>query len=176
MKNLFLAISFFMIASGINAQNAEETKSIEGFRDFYWGQHVDSIFREGEKVNFSKVERNGVQEQDGNYYVINGENLKIGAIDLTQIYYVFSSKDNRLFKVLIEGRKKDTDQMRFIVDYKYGERVNEAAKDDKVIKQWIIRDVYITLREYTHNKFDLELKSDWQAAQAFKKNTSVEDF
>jgi hypothetical protein len=176
MKNLFLAISFFMIATGINAQTNNETQSIEGFRDLIWGGHVDSIFRDGEKLSFTKVERNGAQEKDGNYYTISGDNMKIGAVELTQIYYVFSMKDDRLFKVLMEGKKKDTDQMRFIVDYKYGESVNEAAKDDKVIKQWIIRDVYITLREFTHNKFELELKSDWQAAQAFKKNTSVDDF
>lgn len=176
MKNLFLAISFFMIASGINAQSSEDVKTIEGFRDFKWGEHVDSIFRDGEKIEFTATKRNGEEEKDGSYYTIKGDNMLIGNVVLNQIYYVFSEKDNRLFKVLMEGKKSDTEQMRFIVDYKYGESVNEAAKDDKVIKQWIIRDVYITLKEYSYNKFELELKSDWQAAQAFKKNTSVEDF
>jgi hypothetical protein len=174
MKHLLTITCFLLI--GILASAQTKTQRIEGFRDFTWGSHIDSIFRDGSPVKFNKVERNDANENDGHYYTIKGDNMYIGNVALTNIYYVFSKKDNRLFKVLLEGKKQDTEQMRFIVDFKYGESVNEGTVDDKILKQWLVRDVYITLREFSFNKFELELRSDWQAAQAYKKNTSVSDF
>lgn len=174
MKHLLLLAFAGLIFMNVNAQS--NTERIEGFRDFKWGSHVDSIFRDGSKIDFIKFDRKDAQENDGIYYTIKGDNMVIGNVVLSQIYYVFSHKDNRLFKVLMEGKKADTEQMKFIVDHKYGSSVNEGVLDDKVLKQWLIRDVYITLREFSFNKFELELKSDWQAAEAYKKNTNVKDF
>jgi hypothetical protein len=174
MKHLLVIATFGLMLLNVNAQT--KTERIEGFRDFIWGTHVDSVYSKDNLVQFTKVERNDSNEKDGNYYTLKGDNMIIGNVVLTQIYYVFSKKDNRLFKVLMEGRKDDTEQMRFIVDHKYGKSVNDGALDDKIIKQWLIRDVYITLREFSFNKFELELKSDWQAAEAYKKNTNVADF
>jgi hypothetical protein len=174
MKQL-LTLAFCLFAAlTMNAQT--EKQRIEGFRDFKWGAHVDSITRNGEPVKFTKVDRNDAHETDGHYYTIKGDNMMIGNVTLTNVFYVFSKKDQRLFKVLLEGKKADTEQMRFIVDFKYGESVNEGVFDDKILKQWLVRDVYITLREFSFNKFELELRSDWQAAEAYKKNTNVKDF
>ena len=66
--------------------------------------------------------------------------------------------------------------MDFIVDYKYGQHVNEAIDDDKISKQWIVADVTLSLFNFNYNKFEFELLSDWEAAEAYKKNTSVTDF
>ena len=102
--------------------------------------------------------------------------MTLGSITLTNIYYVFSEGTNKLYKVLLEGKKADVEQMDFIVDYKYGQHVNEAIDDDKISKQWIIVDVTLSLYNFNYNKFEFELLSDWEAAEAYKKNTSVTDF
>lgn len=148
---------------------------IEGFRNFIWGTHVDSTFVNGQKVNFvpaTKVDLlNG-----GKFYTLPNDDLTIGSVRLTNIYYVFSDDNSRLYKVLLEGKKKDVEEMEFIVDYKYGDHVNEAVDDDKVSKQWIVADVTLSLYNYNYNKFEFELVSDWEAAEAYKKNTNVTDF
>lgn len=154
---------------------AQEKTRIEGFRDFAWGSHVDSTFVNGQKVNFvpaTKVDLiNG-----GKFYTLAYDDLSIGSVRLTNIYYVFSDDNNKLFKVLLEGKKKDVEEMEFIVDYKYGDHANEAIDDDKISKQWIVADVTLSLYNYNYNKFEFELVSDWEAAEAYKKNTNVTDF
>lgn len=163
-----------MVQSAAFAQSDEA--QIEGFRDLTWGEHLDSIYRNGEKLNFELVEMNDENQNDGIYYRLKGDNLMIGSVLLTEIYYVFSEEDQRLFKVLMLGRKTDVGQMEFIVDYKYGEMQNENATDNQIVKQWIVKDVTLTLSDFAYNKFELELHSDWQAAAAYAKNTNVNDF
>lgn len=172
MKQL-LTILFLAGFTIINAQ-IKQTR-IDGFRDFKWGSHVDSLDRSGEPVMFipaTKVDLlNG-----GKFYTLPQENLVLGSIVLTNIYYVFSDKTDKLYKVVLEGKKSDVESMDFIVDHKYGEHVNEAVDDDKISKQWIVADVTLSLYNFNYNKFEFELLSDWEAAEAYEKNTSVTDF
>ncbi len=165
---LFIASMCF-----VNAQ-VEQTR-IEGFRDFVWGSHVDSIMRDGQKVVFTPADKVDILN-GGKFYTLNNDQLYIGSVKLSQIYYVFSDKTNKLYKVILEGKKSDVEKMDFIVDYKYGTNVNEAIDDDKVSKQWIVADVTLSLYNFNYNKFEFELVSDWEAAEAYKKNTSVTDF
>lgn len=148
---------------------------IEGFRDFKWGSHVDSIMRDGQQVVFTPATKVDLLN-GGKFYTLAYDNLSLGSLELNNIYYVFSDKTNRLYKVILEGKKKDVEQMDFIVDYKYGDHVNEAIDDDKISKQWIVADVTLSLFNFNYNKFEFELASDWEAAEAYKKNTSVSDF
>ena len=173
-KVLLLLVAIMGMQLAVSAQS--EMTRIEGFRDFTWGEHVDSVFRNGEQVKFLASDRDDENENDGNYYKIKNDNLLIGNVLLTDIYYVFSEEDDRLFKVLMVGRKMEVEQMEFIVDYKYGKQVNEDVIDDKILKQWVITDVTISLVDFAYNKFELELKSDWKAAAAYAKNTNVNDF
>ena len=43
-------------------------------------------------------------------------------------------------------------------------------------RQWIVADVTLSLYNFNYNKFEFELLSDWEAAEAYEKNTSVTDF
>ncbi len=157
----------------INAQNVPDR--IEGFRDFKWGSHVDSIYINGNKVIFTPANKVDLLN-GGKFYTVNNDDLTIGSIGLTNIYYVFSDKTNRLYKVILEGKKQNVEEMDFIVDYKYGKHVNELVDDDKVSKQWIVADVTLSLYNFNYNKFEFELLSDWEAAEAYKKNINVSDF
>ena len=166
---LFLTVSLF---ANVFAQ--EDKTKIEGFRSFTWGQEITEMKVNGEVANFIKMEKE--KEKDGDYYILADENLKIGNVMLKNIEYVFSKKDGKFFKVVLNGKKADSEQMNFIVDYKYGENLNEDAKDDKVIKEWIVNNVTITMKDYNLHKFELTIESDWEAAEAFRKNTNVSDF
>ena len=142
MKKL-ITLLFVVGFTFLNAQNVPDR--IEGFRDFKWGSHVDSIYANGSKVVFTPANKVDLLN-GGKFYTINNENLTIGSIGLTNIYYVFSDKTKRLYKVILEGKKQDVEEMDFIVDYKYGENINIDEKDDKIIKQWIVDNVTITLK------------------------------
>jgi hypothetical protein len=172
MRSLFILIclSLFSIA---NAQT--NTERIEGFRDFKWGSHLDSIVRDGSPVQFIPANKVDLLN-GGKFYTLAQENLMLGSIQLTNIYYVFSEDNSRLYKVILEGKKSDVEEMDFIVDYKYGSHLNEKMDDDKVSKQWLIKDVTLSLYNFNYNKFEFELWSDWEAAEAYQKNTNVTDF
>ena len=172
MKQI-LTIVFVAVLAISSAQT--DLSRIEGFRDFKWGSHVDSIMRDGKQVIFTPATKVDLLN-GGKFYTLANDNLVLGSIKLNNIYYVFSDKTNRLYKVILEGKKNDVEQMDFIVDYKYGSHVNEAVDDDKISKQWIVADVTLSLFNFNYNKFEFELASDWEAAEAYKKNTSVNDF
>ncbi|MCD8528893.1 MAG: hypothetical protein LRY27_02750 [Chitinophagales bacterium] len=148
---------------------------IEGFRDINWGSHVDSIYANGQHIVFTPANKVDLLN-GGKYFVINNDNMLLGNLILTNIYYVFSENNNRLYKVILEGKKNDVEQMEFIVDYKYGDHLNEKMDDDKISKQWLVQDVTLSLYNFNYNKFEFELLSDWEAAEAYKKNTNVSDF
>lgn len=171
MKRILSIVAILCFTSTIFAQE-NETSKIDGFRTFKWGQILEEMTKDGEQPNFIETEK----LKDGAYYILAEENLMIGNVLLSGINYVFSKKDDKFFKVVLTGKKIDVEQMQFIVDYKYGEHVNETERDDKIIMQWIVEDVTITLIDYKYNKFELILESNWEAVQAFKKNTNVSDF
>jgi len=171
MKQIFILLLLIGTFSFSNAQNKGK---IEGFRSFKWGQEINEMKIDGEVANFIKTDSE--KEKDGDHYILADENLVIGNVLLKQIEYVFSKKDGKFYKVILTGKKEDVEQMTFIVDYKYGNNLNEDKKDDQVIKQWLVDNVTITLKDFNLHKFFLILESDWEAAEAFRKNTNVNDF
>ena len=171
MKYIFTLITIFAMTFSTFAQNDADQK-IKGFRSFDWGQIMEEMKVNGEEPNFIQTEK----MKDGKYFILAEENLVIGNVLLTGIQYVFSKKDDKFYKAILTGKKEDVEQMNFIVDYKYGGNLNIDEKDGKVIKQWIVDNVTIILTDFEFNTFELTIESDWEAAEAFKKNTNVTDF
>lgn len=171
MKHILTIILLVGFVTAGYAQKDAPNK-IKGFRTFDWGNKLEKLTKDGEQPNFIETEK----LKDGTYYILAEENLMLGNVLLSGINYVFSKKDDKFYKVVLTGKKVDVEQMQFIVDYKYGEHLNETEKDDKKIMQWIVDDVTITLIDHKFNKFELILESNWEAVQAFKKNTNVTDF
>lgn len=172
MKKILSLVAFFCFTTVMFAQERSSAK-IEGFRSFEWGQKLEDMTTEdGDAPNFIPIEK----LKDGSYYIIANENLNIGNVLLTSINYVFSRKDDKFYKVVLTGKKEDVEQMKFIIEYKYGKSQNDTQKDDKQLKQWLIQNVNMVLTDYDFKKFELTIESNWEAAEAFKKNTNVTDF
>lgn len=170
MKYIITIFTIFALSANVLAQTAD--KNIEGFRTLKWGDEISSVMIKGEVANFIATEKS----KEGSAYILPSENLMIGNVLLNEIKYVFSKKDDKFFKVNLTGRKEEVEQMKFIISHKYGEPINEIEKDDKTIQEWIVGNVTIKLTDYTFNTFELVIKSDWEAAEAYKKNTNVSDF
>ena len=168
MKNTLTALLVLMFVTGY-AQTSDQ--SITRFRNIPWGSHRDSISVAGVNLEFVK-DRNSLIK---NSYVVVNDNMTIGNVRLTKVNYIFND-EGRFTKVYVEGLKEDAEQMRFILEYKFGPHKNESRVDNITYKQWIVRDVTFTLGTYDFLKFELKIESNWQASEAYKKNTTVEDF
>lgn len=171
MKHLFLLLFSSLILGQSVAQNKLDEKRIKDFRKMEWGKSIDELSTNGELVFIETA-----KEKDGTHYVLADENLVIGNVLLTNIEYVFSKKDDKFYKVILTGRKADVEQMKFIVDYKYGTHSNENVTDNNVVKEWLVSNVKIMLNDFAYNKFTLVIESDWEAVEAYRKNTNVSDF
>ncbi len=168
MKKLFAAILMLGIAySGFSA----ESQGVLDFRNIFWGTPVDSVWRDGKKIEFTK-DRNSLIK---NAYYIQGDDMFLGAVKLDRVLYIFND-ENRFYKVFIQGNLEQAEQMRFILTYKFGDFRNESWVDDSHIMQWLVKDVTFTLKEINKSRFELTIESSWQASEDYKKNTSVDDF
>ncbi len=170
MKNLLLVVCLFQAFSSFAQLPAEQT-NVTMFRNIPWGSHRDSIFVDGVKQDFVK-DKSALSK---NTYMIINDNMTIGNVRLNKINYIFND-DGRFTKVLFEGPKEDAEQMKFILDYKFGTFKNESKVDNISYKQWLVKDVTFTLGVYEFMKFEVKIESNWQASIAYKKNTSVDDF
>lgn len=150
---------------------SKDGASVTDFRGIIWGAKLDSITLNGQKVEFIKDRSMNLK----NAFVVKGDPMNIGNVRLNKLVYIFND-ENRFTKVYIEGPKEDFAQMKFILNYKFGERANERAVDGVTMYQWLVRDVTFTLKEYEYLRFELTIESSWQDAEAYKKNTSVKDF
>lgn len=167
MKQLVL---FLLVLSSATVLCQTQQRIID-FRDIAWGSHLDSVVVNGKKVEFQR-DKNSLQR---NAYTIPGDVMSIGNVKLSTIDYIFND-ELRFYKVFMIGAKEDATQMRFILDCKVGNVKNESNVDGVHYMQWIIKDVTFTLAEYDYLKFELVIESNWQASEAYKKNTTVEDF
>jgi len=165
MKKILLPLTM-LIGLSLSAQDR-----ILDFRDILFGARLDSIYISGSKVEFQK-DRNASLR---NAYEIPGDNQFIGNVKLNKINYIFND-DSRFFKVFMQGNKEDVTQMRFILNFKFGEHRNESVVDGIRYQQWVIKDVTFTLAEFDRVKFELVMESNWQASETYKKNTNVDDF
>jgi hypothetical protein len=168
MKKLFAAILMLGFAySGFSA----ESQGVLDFRNIFWGTPLDSVWRDGKKIEFTK-DRNSLIK---NAYYIAGDDMFLGAVKLDRVLYIFND-ENRFYKVFIQGNLEQAEQMRFILTYKFGDFRNESWVDDSHIMQWLVKDVTFTLKEINKSRFELTIESSWQASEDYKKNTSVDDF
>lgn len=168
MKHLF---SIIFIAASLALVAQETEKSITQFRNIPWGAPKDSVYVDGKKIEFLK-DKNALAP---NTYYISNDDMTIGNVRLTRVSYIFND-ENRFYKALLEGPKEDAAQTAFILQYKFGPHKNESRVDGVNYKQWQVKDVTFTLGEYDRVKFELKIESNWQATEAYKKNTSVDDF
>ena len=139
--------------------------------NIFWGVKKDSCYRNGKKVDF-------VQDRQAllpNAFVIPGDDPMIGAVKCDRILYLFND-ENRFYRVFVQGSVDQTEAMKFILTYKFGDFKNESFVDDSHIMQWIIKDVTFTLKEVNKSRFELTIESNWQAGEDYKKNISVDDF
>lgn len=165
----FLAL-FSMLCIGIAAFSAESDAVLD-FRNIFWGVKKDSCYRNGKKVDF-------VQDRQAllpNAFVIPGDDPMIGAVKTDRILYLFND-ENRFYRVFVQGSVDQTEAMKFILTYKFGDFKNESFVDDSHIMQWIVKDVTFTLKEINKSRFELTIESNWQAGEDYKKNITVDDF
>jgi hypothetical protein len=167
MKKIFTFLFFLSFIIGASAQETNVTS----FRNMPWGAYRDSLFVKGKKIDFAKDKSSLIK----NAYIINNDYMSIGNVKLTKVIYIFND-EGRFVKVYLEGPKEQSDQMRFILDYKFGTHKNESRVDNVSYKQWLVKDVTFTLGEYDYLKFEVKIESNWQASEAYKKNTTVDDF
>ncbi|HWB62418.1 MAG TPA: hypothetical protein VG603_02825 [Chitinophagales bacterium] len=168
MKKLLLAL--FMFSFAYQAFSAESQDAVE-FRKILWGSKLDSIYRDGQKLQFIKDKNSLIK----NAYYLSGDDMTVGAVKLDKILYIFNDED-RFYKVFMQGNLDQLEQMKFILTYKFGDFKNESYVDDTHIMQWLVKDVTFTLREIARSRFELTIESSWQASTDYKKNTSVDDF
>lgn len=149
---------------------AQTEERITDFRDIYWGTSLDSTYRSGFKVNFTKDKTS--PEQDA--YSIPGDKMKIGSVDLNRVNYIFNDED-KFYRVLLEGPRSQTDYMTFIIEHKFGDYKKEII-DKTEVRTWTVQDVKITMYLHEFRDFQVYFESDWEVAQAYEENTNVEDF
>lgn len=177
---LLLCISITFVS---NAQQKEKEKDkkakapvhtikpITDFRDIFWGSPIDSTYRDGEKVNFV-LEK---EEKGEKFYILEGDKMQIGAVPLKSIHYFFDS-EGRFNKVLFSGDKKDVEQMKFILEYKYEKPKDKEETDEISYYEWQVKLVKVLLADYNQGKFDVVITSNVAAIENYKKNTHVDDF
>lgn len=166
-----LLILAFTIATMNPAEAESQEDRVSSFRDIVWGTSLDSVYVDGTRMQFIRTKESDFE----NSYELFNDKKAIGNVELQTVQYIFN-EDNRFYKVFLEGRKDQVDEMAFILEYKFGGADNSWKVEDIEYTQWIIADVTFTLAEHKFHKFDLVIESDWQAAEAYRKNTSVEDF
>jgi hypothetical protein len=98
------------------------------------GAFKDSLFVKGKKVEFVKDKSSLIK----NAYIIPNDDMTIGNVKLNKVNYIFND-DGRFVKVYLEGPKEQTDQMKFILDYKFGAFKNESKVDNVSYKQWLVK-------------------------------------
>lgn len=168
MKKLLFVISLF---SSLLSFAGAESDAVLDFRKIFWGVSIDSCWRDGKKIEFIKDRQSLIK----NAYSITGDDMFIGAVKCDKILYLFND-ESRFYKVFVQGSLEQTESMKFILNYKFGDFKNESFVDDSHIMQWLVKDVTFTLKEITRSRFELTIESSWQASEDYKKNTSVDDF
>ncbi len=162
---------FFFISCLSYSGFSAESEAVLDFRNVLWGTPIDSVWRNGKKLEFIK-DKNSLFK---NAYYLNGDDMTIGTVKLDRVLYIFND-DNRFYRVFLSGSYEQLEQMKFILTYKFGDYRNESFVDDSHIMQWLIKDVTFTLKEVNKSRFELTIESNWQASEDYKKNTSVDDF
>jgi len=172
MKKLTgLGLLFVFLISG--SLQAQEGKKVTDFRGIEWGAHKDSIFRNGEKVNFSRV-KNGVES---NSFTIPNDDMTIGTVEFDNVQYIFND-NNRFKKIFLEAQKKYITDMEFILTYKFGEADKTQELGYVTIRRWKLDNVVFTLSDFNNSRdiFTVNIESQWERSAKMQKNRRVDDF
>lgn len=184
MKRTLLVALFAILSTGAAMAQAKKNPQPLGeghyvladFRGVRWGTHVDSVFRDGEKVNFIKSK----EVADKNAYVLESDEMIIGTVLLDKIYYIFN-KQGRFTGVLLIGKrsldgKKQFGEMKYILTYKFG--VPELREVPSAVQYyWMVDDVRITLDDQESQElFTVEFFSDYERSESKRVNMNVDDF
>jgi hypothetical protein len=155
------------------AQKKEQ--EVPGFRGIKWGTHVDSVYKNGEKVELVQVK--GKDKPDiPNAYEIKNDDMMIGAAELNKIRYYFNNED-RFYKIRLTGDKDYLEDMGFILKHKFGEPLKVEKTGEVRTQVWSVDNVEFTLvNPYQSGDFTLVIASNWEKIEAYRKNTSVKDF
>lgn len=182
-KTLLIALLVIFSVGAASAQAKKKPQpSNEGnyvlaeFRDIRWGTHVDSVYRDGVKLDFVR----SADVTDKNAYTIASDEMIIGTVLLDKIYYIFN-KQGRFTGVLLIGKrnldeKKQFGEMKYILTYKFGDpELREVP--NAVQYYWSVDDVRITLDDQeTQELFTVEFFSDYERSESKRANMNVDDF
>lgn len=147
--------------------------SLSAFRGITWGTHLDSVFVNNQKASFIKT--NDLGKKETNSYVMENEDLTIGSVVLSKIYYVFNY-DSCLTKVLLLAPKNKFGEMKYIVAYKFGEP-QFSDMDNGYQFYWDLDDCRISqIFVNDLDFFTVEFASDFNISNSKKVNREVEDF
>lgn len=150
----------------------ENVYILADFRDIKWGVHIDSVYKGEVKVNFIKSTQYG----DKNAYSILDDDMHIGTVLLSNIYYIFND-DDRFVGVILMGSGKQFGEMRYILINKFGppQKEDETVSSKKYF--WTIDDVRISLSNETISKtFTVDFTSDYGITESKRINREVDDF
>ncbi len=161
-----------LLAVTIAYSSFGQADKIPGFRDIEWGSKLDSTYLDGAKVVFESAKT----PKDPRAYVIKGDKMSIGNAVLSNVYYTFN-EEGRFYKVTAIGSKKGLTDINFILRHKFGDALSTTSEGGVRMKEWAIGKVRFTLLNPNDSSdFTLLIISDWNAIEAYRKNTSVKDF
>lgn len=184
MKKSILILAF--LAAGLQAFAQKKAVKDPGkqpsnyiladFREIKWGSHIDSIYRDGNKLTFKKAP----EMADKNAYILENEDMMVGTVLLKNLYFMFNGK-GRFTGVMMIGQremseKKQIGEMKYILTYKFGDP--ELREIPNAIQYyWMVDDVRITLNdEESVGLFTVEFFSDYERSESKKQNMNVDDF
>ncbi|MBI1183029.1 hypothetical protein GC194_02065 [bacterium] len=168
MKQNLIAVFAILLSVTAYAQDSKVT----GFRDLVWGIHRDSVYSNGTKVKFVKDK----EATEPNAYVIENDNLTLGAAKLTKITYFFN-KDDRFKKVIMYSTSKYQTDIKDILVFKFGGAKN--VKDPTPVlkvSEWQVGDVSLNLTQNSRDEIvTLSIESNWDLTRAILVNMNVND-
>lgn len=173
MRKLFLLPVCTLLLSAIfftDTAKAEESGVV--FRDIDWGAHLDSIEKNGELIQFQKVNNS----RSSNAYKIPGDDMRIGTVELNELHYIFN-EDDRFIQVYMEAGMSDRSDMRFILRHRFGDPDEIREMIRIKMHEWDLGDVQVSMTEYDdQDMFSVTFKSRWDQSEAYRINTNIDDF
>lgn len=146
---------------------------VAGFRHFRWLDKKDSIYHNGEKVQFM-FDR---EASEPNTYYLENEKHSLGSARLSSVSYIFN-EDDKLTKFVLTGPSEYYNDVKFILNNKFGgaKDVNNLGMDMSVT-QWEIKDTIIKLSESGGgDTFTIIMETLRDQTESYMKNINVTDF
>lgn len=141
------------------------------FRGIEWGTHFDSCMRNEQKINFNR----STEVAEKNAWFIADDDMMIGTVQLSNIYYIFN-QNNRFTGVKLRGNRAQFGEMKYILTYKFGDsELRDGPKG--AVYFWNIDDVRIYLNKDDSTEiFTVDFNSDYDIIESKRINRTVQDF